>query len=307
MHGTIPAMESADLNEVMIFTRVVEAQGFSAAAKLLGLPKSTVSRKVTQLEHRLGVPLLMRTTRRLHLTEPGAAYYERCARIVSELDEAERAVREQRATPKGTLRVTAPVDFALMHMGELVTAYMRKYPEVDVVLALTSRRVDLVAEGIDLALRGGHLDDSSLVARKLVDSTFGVFASSAYLKKHGTPNTAAELSEHQCVALGLQARTVWKLNCGARKVEIRIKARVCADDFGVVQQLVIAGAGIGMMPVYNSAEAVRKKQLVRLFPDHAFEGGAFYVVYPSTRQLSAATRTFIDFTAAWMAKVWEPE
>ena len=300
-------MEAADLNEVMIFTRVVEAQGFTAAAKLLGLPKSTVSRKVTQLEQRLGVPLLMRTTRRLHLTEPGAAYYESCARIVSQLDEADRAVRDQRATPKGTLRVTAPVDFALMHMGELVTAYMRKYPEVDVVLSLTTRRVDLVAEGVDLALRGGHLDDSSLIARKLVDSTLGLFASSTYLKKHGTPNTAAELSEHQCVAFGQQLRTVWKLNCGARKLEVRVKAHVAADDFGVVQRLVIAGAGIGLMPVYACAEAVKKKQLVRLFPDHAFEGGAFYVVYPSARQLSAAARTFIDFTAAWVAKVWQVE
>ena len=300
-------MEAADLNEVMIFTRVVEAQGFTAAAKLLGLPKSTVSRKVTQLEQRLGVPLLMRTTRRLHLTEPGAAYYERCARIVSQLDEAERSVRDQRATPKGTLRVTAPVDFALLHMGELVAAYVRKYPEVDVVLALTKRRVDLVAEGVDLALRAGQLDDSALIARKLVDSTLGLFASGAYLKKHGTPRISHRLSEHQCVALGLQPRTAWKLSCGQRKLEIRIKAHVCADDFGVVQRLVIAGAGIALMPVFSCAEAVKKKQLVRLFPDDAFEGGGFYFVYPSVRQLSAAARAFIDFTTAWLAKVWEAE
>ena len=218
-------METADLNEVMIFTRVVEAQGFTAAAKLLGLPKSTVSRKVTQLEQRLGVPLLTRTTRRLHLTEPGAAYYESCARIVAQLDEAERAIRDQRATPKGTLRVTAPVDFALMHMGELVTAYLRKYPEVDIALALTSRRVDLVAEGMDVAL-ARRAARRLIVGRTQARRQHAWFvreqrvlerARHAEARSPICPNTSAS-------RFGREPRTVWKLNCGRARSRSAIKA-----------------------------------------------------------------------------------
>jgi DNA-binding transcriptional LysR family regulator len=295
-------MDGGDLNEVMIFTRVVEAQGFTAAARALGVPKSTVSRKVAELEQRLGVPLLVRTTRSLHLTEPGSLYYERCARIVAELDDAERAVRDLRATPKGTLRVTAPVDFALLRLGEVVTAFTRKYPEVDLVLGLTPRRVDIVAEGYDLALRAGVLTDSSLVARKLVDDMIVLVASPSYLKRRGTPQTPAELAAHDCIVYGKEPRTVWKLQSGGRTTELRIKARICADEFGFVQLAAISGGGIAMAPLFACEHELGRKQLVRVLPDYNLGGGSLFVVYPSARSLSAAARAFVEMISEWIAQ-----
>lgn len=288
-------MDTIDLNEILVFTRVVEAQGFTAAARRLGLPKSTVSRKVAQLEKRLGVPLLVRTTRRLHLTEAGSAYYARCSRVVAELDEAERAVRDLRATPKGTLRITAPVDFALLHMGDLIAEYTRKFPEVNIVLSLSSRLVDMVGEGFDLAVRGGQLADSSLIARKVGDGTLGLFASAAYLKKHGRPRTLSELSAHACVIFGREPRAIWKLKCGQKAQELAVSGRICSDDFGFVLRALLADAGIGLLPRFLAAEDLRAKRLVALFDDYRFEGGGLYLVYPSARHMSSAARSFIDF------------
>ncbi|HEX7476168.1 MAG TPA: LysR substrate-binding domain-containing protein [Polyangiales bacterium] len=288
-------MDELDLNEVLVFTRVVDAQSFTAAAKRLALPKSTVSRKVSQLEQRLGVTLLSRTTRKLRLTDAGAAYYERCARVIAEMEEAERVVRDLQATPKGTLRVTAPVDIALSHLAPMVAEYTRKYPEVSVVLVLTSRVVDLVADGIDLALRAGQLPDSTLVARKLADSTMQLFASPAYLKKHGTPRSVAELSKHQCVLYGRELRSVWKLTHGSKLHEVAVQGRLCMDDLGAVRSAVVAGAGVGLLPVLGTGEDVRGKRLCPVLPDHRLDGGGLYLVYPSARHLSAASRSFIDF------------
>lgn len=301
-------METSDLNEVLIFTRVVDAQGFTAAAKALSLPKSTVSRKVGQLEQRLGVQLLVRTTRKLNLTEGGRAFYERCARIVAELDEAEREVRDMRATPKGTLRISAPLDFTLMHFGELIDLYQRTYPEVALALTLTSRRVDLVAEGIDLALRGGVLPDSSLVARKLADDSLALFASPAYLKEQGTPRTLAEIAEprHRCIVYGREPRTVWKLTQGQRTQEIKVNGRLCADDMAFLVRATLAGRGIALLPALNCNEEVRSGRLVRLLPDHRVAGAAFYAVYPSARHLSSAARAFLDLTIDWIARRISP-
>jgi len=296
-------MDGGDLNEVMIFTRVIEAQGITAAAKLLGQPKSTVSRKLSDLERRLGVALLVRTTRKLHLTEAGAAYYERCARIVSELDEAERAVRDLRATPKGTLRITAPVDFALMHMGQLVTRYTRKYPEVDLVLDLSSRRVDLVAEGIDVALRAGMMTDSSLIARKLVDDTLGLIASPHYLEQHGTPKTVAELAEHACIVYGREPRTTWRLSSRQRTAEVKVKGRICSNELGFALAAAVSGGGIALVPMLASASDRQRKRVVHVLPDYGISGGGVYAVYPSVRGLTAAARSFVDMTAAWITKL----
>ena len=291
-------MQSLDLNEVMVFARVVEAQGFTAAAKRLGLPKSTVSRKVAQLERRLGVALLVRTTRSLHLTDAGRAYYARTARVLTELDEAERSVKDLRANPRGTLRITAPADFALLHGWEVISEFTQKYPEVSVMLSLTSRYVDMVGEGFDLALRAGPLADSSLVARKLADGSLGLFATPQYLKKHGTPRSVAELSEHTCVIFGREPRTVWKLSGPGKgqTTSVTVQGSVCADDYGFVLRAVLAGSGIGLVPQFLTADDVRKKRLVRVFEDVGVDSGGLHLVYPASRHLSAAARAFIDFT-----------
>jgi len=188
-----------DLNHVAVFARVVELESFTAAAKQLGLPKSSVSRTVTRLEDELGVRLLQRTTRTLHLTEVGRAYYERARGALSALDEAASAATNSSAEPRGTVRMTAPPDMGIMNLVDIVARFARKYPLVHIDISLSSRFVDLVAEGFDLALRAGKMADSSLVARKIGSDALGIYASANYLRRRGRPKTLADLADHDCV------------------------------------------------------------------------------------------------------------
>src|SRR4051794_6644985 len=176
-----------DLNEMLVFTRVVQAGSFTAGAAALGMPKSSVSRKVSELEERLKARLLQRTTRKLSLTDVGRIYYEHCARIVSEVEDAERAVNSLQETPRGLLRVTAPTNFAFL--GPIVSDYLKRYPEVRVDLFCTGRTVDLVEERFDVAIRAGALADSSLIARSLGSAKWLLVATPAYLKKRGRPKS----------------------------------------------------------------------------------------------------------------------
>lgn len=176
------------LTSMAVFAKVVEAESFTGAAAQLGLSKSAVSKAVSALEDRLGARLLNRTTRRLALTEVGRAFYERCARIVAEAEEAELAVTHLQDSPRGTLRVNAPVSFGVLHLGPALAAFMPRYPELKVDLAFTDRYVDLIEEGVDVAVRiAGRLEDSSLIARRLADNEMVVVASPAYWERHGRP------------------------------------------------------------------------------------------------------------------------
>ncbi|WP_263866297.1 LysR family transcriptional regulator [Thalassolituus oleivorans] len=188
--------EEFDLNEMAIFVHVVEAGSFTGAAKNLGLPKSTVSRKITQLEERLGVRLIQRTTRSLRLTDTGSAYYNHCARILGEIEEANIAVTQMQSTPTGTLRITAPVLFGSTVLSGLIADFMDDHPQVQIDLVLTDQRLDLVQDGIDVAFRVGQLEDSSLIGRHLGDARAILCASPEYVKKHGAPKHPSELQEH---------------------------------------------------------------------------------------------------------------
>src|SRR5262245_50525709 len=189
-----------DLNEMLVFARVVQAGSFTTAAAQLGMPKSTVSRKVSELEERLGSRLLQRTTRALSLTDVGRTYYDYCARIVGEIEEAERAVSSLQGTPRGLLRVTAPVNVSFL--GPIVSGFLERYSEVQIELFCTQRSVDLIEERYDLGIRAGALVDSTLIARSLGTVRWFVVATRAYLKKHGRPRSPEELKEHRCVLFG---------------------------------------------------------------------------------------------------------
>ncbi|WP_437663454.1 LysR family transcriptional regulator [Sorangium sp. So ce1182] len=286
-----------DLNEIAVFTRVVQAGSFTRAARELGMPKSTVSRKVSELEARLGAQLLRRTTRKLSLTDVGTAYYERCARIVAELDDADRTVTQMQEGPRGLLRVTAPLHFGWV--GGVVAEYLRVHPEVSVEVVCTDRVVDLVAEGFDVALRFGAPSDTSLVARRLGALPRYLVAAPAYLARRGAPRAPADLAGHDVVAsagarAGEPPGARWVLHRGARRAEVRVAPRATANNLEVLHRVVLAGVGIGMLPAMRCEQDVREGRLARVLDEWSPVEVPLHVVYPGTRHLSPKVKVFLD-------------
>ena len=295
---TVPLMEQLDLDAVVAFTRVVQRGSFSAAANALGLPKSTVSRRVAALERRLGARLLQRTTRRLHLTDVGADYFARCEGAVRELEEADRAVAGMHGTPRGVLRLTAPIDLGATFLGKIVADFCALYPEVSVSSVVTNRFVDLVGEGFDLALRAGRITDSSFIGRKIMEDIGRLYASPGYLEARGRPSVPEDLVRHDCVVFGARSTTAWRLESPKRTVEISVTGRIVADDFSLIRAAAIAGAGIAWMPALIADLEVALGRLERVLAEYSTLGGQLYAVYPSARHVPAKVRAFIDFLAA---------
>ncbi|HVJ18991.1 MAG TPA: LysR substrate-binding domain-containing protein [Polyangiaceae bacterium] len=282
-----------DLNEIIVFARVVQAGSFTAAADVLGMPKSTVSRKVSELEERLGARLLQRTTRKLSLTDVGRTYYEYCARIAGEVEDAERAVSSLQDTPRGLLRVTALVNAAFL--GPIVRDYLKRYPEVRLELFCTGRAVDLVEERFDLAIRAGVLADSALVARSLGSVQWFFVATPAYLKKNGRPRSPEALLQHDGLFFGAGTDVLGlTLERDGRSLRLELPARLMVTDMEVLQSAVNAGLGIGLLPAYLCVEALRARQLERVLRDWNAPATPVHVVYPSTRHLSPKVKTFVD-------------
>ena len=292
-------MEQSDLNEVLVFTRVVQAGSFTAAARKLTLPKSTVSRRVTSLEKRLGVRLLQRTTRRLRLTDVGREYYARVSRVVDDLEEADNVVRASQDRPLGTLRITAPVDLGLEYLSRLINEFTALYPEVNVSLFLTQRKVDLVGEGFDLALRAGQMTDSTLISKKISGSPARLWASPGYLAARGTPTTPEDLADHDCVLFGSELRGKWRLVDGKHEVEVPVAGRIAANDLLFVRRAAEAGAGIALIPLIPSADPVsdRLVPVLERYRSNQSRNVGLFVVYPSAKHLSPKARVFIDFVS----------
>jgi DNA-binding transcriptional LysR family regulator len=291
-----------DLNDMRLFARVVEAGSFSAAARGLGMPKSTVSRRVARLEQALDTRLLQRTTRSLHMTEPGTAFYERCARVVAEAEEAERSLSMDRDVPQGLLRVTAPVEVGNAVLGALVAEYLQRYPRVSLRLELSNQMVDLVEEGFDLAIRAGWLPDSSMVARRVGDSRLLVCASPAYLAGHPAPQTPEELGEHACssyAGLGDAGNSFEFEPVGGgpgERQRLRLQGRFSASSFGPLVDAAIAGLGVVVVPESLCRSALADGRLQALLPDwRLLPELGIYAVYPSPRHRTPKVRSFIDF------------
>jgi DNA-binding transcriptional LysR family regulator len=295
MEGTL-----GDLDAVLAFTRVAQSRSFSAAAKQLGLPKSTVSRRVAALERRLGVRLLHRTTRRLALTDLGELYFARCERVIAELEDAERAVLELQGTPRGTLRITTPADFGYDALARVTAAFQLAHPEIRVMLTATNERLDLIAGGFDLALRAAaSMPDSSLVARKLISVHNALYASPEYLARAGTPARVQDLARHECVIFGRDVtRASWRLHGPDGEVEVQVAGRFACNDFNFVRSAALGGLGVAQLPALGCAEIELNKKLVRVLPAYHGEGGALYAVYPSQQHLTPKVRAFVDFVAA---------
>ncbi len=285
------------------FVAVVEAGSFTGAADRLDTAKSAVSRRVSSLEERLGVQLLRRTTRQLNLTDSGRSFYEHSARILADLEEAESAVAQEHGELRGTLRIALPLSFGLRHMGKPIAEFSRLHPRVEFDLDLNDRRVDLVEEGADLALRIGNLSDSSLIARRLFEARTVVCGSKAYFDKHGVPKTPEELRDHHCLVYSnLQDPGKWVCRDAAgdtHKVTVKTTMSATSGDF--LSEAAIEGLGIVMQPTFIAGEAISRGELVPILTDYQWPVTPAWAAYPPTRHLSFRVRQFIDFLAEYFA------
>jgi DNA-binding transcriptional LysR family regulator len=291
-------MGQLDLNAARVLVRVVQEGSFRDAARALGMPKTTVSRKVAELEEQVGAQLLQRTTRTLALTDAGAAFVEEAEGAIARFEAAEAAVTELQREPRGKLRVTTTVPIGELFLGPIVCAFLQAYPEVEVMLHLTDRPVDLVAERFDVAIRAGALPDSTLVARLLNSGAYRIVASPAYLEAHGTPSTPAELTGHSCVRfakLGAAARTTWPFVNGKREIEVPIRGRLVSDDFVVLRHAAEQGLGIARLPSVVAHDAIRAGRLIRVLDDYAPPPTPLHLVYVGGRHLPPRTRAFLEF------------
>ncbi|HWA75942.1 MAG TPA: LysR family transcriptional regulator [Polyangiaceae bacterium] len=294
-----------DLNHVAWFVRVVESESFTRAAEGLGLRKSSLSRAVSRLEEDLGVRLLQRTTRRLSLTDAGRAYFAQARSALAGLADAAATVSDMGKEPRGVVRLTTPVDIGVILLTDVIARFVSDYPLIHIDLSLTSRVVDLVAEGFDLAVRAGRLEDSSLMARRVGSADLGLFAAPSYLSRKGTPASLAELANHDCVLFrGRDGHGEWKLSGPSGEESIHVKGPVSVDDLLLVQQAVEAGIGIGLLPLFvvgSCAKHREKSRLVRLLPDAALRGSALHVVSPSARHQPTRVALFRDFLCEALA------
>lgn len=284
-----------DLNRVAAFAKVVEEGGFTAAARALGLPKSSISRAVALLEEEIGARLLQRSTRSVTLTEAGAVFYARASRGLVAITEAREAVTELETQLRGPIRITAPVDAGVALLAPIAAAFGARHPEVRVDVSLTGRVVDLVEEGFDLALRAGAVRDESLIARRLSSFDFHLYASPAYLEAHGRPRRVADLARHRCVVFrGARGRARWTLHGPRGEEVIEVSGAIDADDFSFVQRAVESGAGVGMLPSFVTSTGT-SEMLVRVLPRHVMPGAPLQLVYPSARYVPLRVARFRDF------------
>ncbi|HWA75399.1 MAG TPA: LysR substrate-binding domain-containing protein [Polyangiaceae bacterium] len=285
-----------DLDAVHAFVAIAETGGFAAAGRKLRAPRSTLSRQIQRLEEQLGVRLMDRTTRAIRLTEAGALYFKRCTHALKLIEAASDSAREAGAHPRGTLRVTAPIDVAREVVLGMLPAFRRRYPDIELSLEITQRQVDLVAEGFDLALRGGdRLADSALLSRKLAAPTFGLFASPGYLEERGTPDNPAELRQHDLVTFTTFAGPLaWRLVGPDGAAEVVPRAWLCANEFGFLRSALVDGAGIGLVELRSAEPDVHAGRLVRVLSEYIMHGGVLCAVYPSARRIPPKVRVFVD-------------
>lgn len=296
-------MVSASANDVLsmvLFARVVEARSFTAAAGKLGVSKSVVSARLSALEAKLGTRLLNRTTRRLSLTPDGLAFYEHCARITAEADAAAALASGAAKDPIGVLRVNAPVTFAQMYLAEPIGRYLERNPKVRVELRMSDRFVDLVEEGIDVAIRvSARLRDSSLVARKLATDRSVVCASPDYLAKHGTPEVPADLLHHACLQYALLKPTdEWRFRDGGKSFAVPVEGRLSVADGAMLRESAVAGLGLAVLPSFMVMPDVRAGRLTTVLDRYTFIKLTVHALTPSAN-VSPKVRAFVDVLASF--------
>ena len=290
------------LESMEVFVAVVEAKSLSAAAQRLGLSATMVGKHLRELERRLGVRLLNRTTRRQNLTEAGELFLERCRAVLREVAEAEDAVAAARGAPAGLLRIGAPISFGVARLAPALSAFLAAHPKVEVELSLSDARTDAIGEGFDAAFRVGPLPDSNLIARPLAPYRMIVCAAPAYLAARGSPQTPQDLAAHACLGLthwGL--RHAWRFDGPDGGVEIPIQYRLRIDNGPALRAAALAGAGIIRQPEALVGEDVAAGRLTALLPGYDLPARPMYLVYPPDRTPTAKLKAFVDFALARFA------
>ncbi|UVK91476.1 LysR substrate-binding domain-containing protein [Pseudomonas atacamensis] len=288
------------------FARVVEAGSFTKAAETLHMSKTTVTQLVQQLEARLRVKLLNRTTRKVNVTADGAAYYERVIKLLADMDDAETSLPGAAARPRGRLRIDVPSPFARHILVPALPDFHARYPDIQIDMGVSDRIVDIIDENVDCVVRGGELLDQSLMARKLAELPLGVFAAPAYLDREGTPEHPLELqdSHHRVVAF-LWARTgkplPYTLHNGTERLQIKGRHVLAVDDGNAYLAAGLAGIGVLWLPTYMSDAHVARGELVQLFEGWQLESMPLYLAYPPNRHVSLKLRVFIDWVVGLMA------
>jgi DNA-binding transcriptional LysR family regulator len=293
-------------DDMTVFVRAVDVGSFAGAAQQLGIAKSIVSRRILSLESRLGTSMFHRSTRRLSLTETGLAYYERARRILADVAEAEDVASQLHGELKGRLKVALPMSFGYRHLSPVVTDFLRAHPQVDIELDLNDRRVDLISEGFDIAVRIGSLPDSSIISRTLAPCRHVVCASPAYLATHGKPQTPAELAseDHLCLAYNNRPRAEqWRFLIDGIWTAVPVKARYIHSNNGdILCEAAIAGLGIVVLPTFIVNDAVATGALEVLLAGYEVASPSILAVWPPSRHVSGKVRAFVDLLAKRFAK-----
>jgi DNA-binding transcriptional LysR family regulator len=295
-------------DELQTFVRVVEAGGISAAAGRMGIAKSAVSRRLQELENRLDAQLLQRTTRSMHLTDAGREFYERALRILDELDEAEQSLLSGQQALGGRLRINAPLSLGLRHLLPVIELLQGQHPQLVFDLDLDDREVNLIEEGVDLLLRVGTLEDSTLVARQLCPIRFLYCASPDYLARRGEPRQASDLSAHDGIGYNLTPEVQqWPFGVVQGRLLHKPHIRLATNNGDMILKAAEAGLGIAMLPTFICHEAIEQGRLRPILRQHTPPPMALYALYPSRRHLPQRVRVLIEFLVEWFAEgpPWE--
>lgn len=284
------------LQSMPVFVAVVENQGFAPAALQLGVSKSAVSKRISQLEDYLGVRLLHRSTRKVSLTEAGQRYYERAVEVLERAQDAEGSASELQGHPKGRLKINIPMSFGRLHIVPFISKFLRLYPDIEIDVVMDDRVVDLVDGGFDMGVRGGTLQDSSLIARAIAPLQIVLVASPEYLKKHGTPEKPHDLLKHNCLHYAYyRDQRVWELLGPDGPIKISAPGNLQVNNSEALMQAVLDGCGIARIPTFTASRHILSGELIRVLPGHQFPKQTLYAVFAERKFLPSKVRVFIEF------------
>ena len=283
-----------DFNEIYVFIKVVEATSFTKAAKILNMPNSTVSARISSLEERLGVTLLYRTTRQLNLTPEGKNYYQQAILGFKEILQAEEELKETGSSPQGSLKITAPHLLGNILLPQIITSFTKRYPQIKIELRMSDHEIDLIANGIDLAIRAGKLKDSSLISKRLGIAYFAPFASPQYLKQFGEPKHPKDLSKHQCLQFSSLGLDKWEFENAKQRASVPLKGNIISDDLFLIKTMTLNHSGISLMPTLICEQEVKRGRLIRLLPEWTSLPRPIHFVYPNGRFTSKNLNAFLE-------------
>lgn len=284
------------LGAMRVLTRVIQTGSFSAAAREQNTSQATVSKKISALEDKLGVKLITRSSRELSLTQAGQAYYDHCLSILQEIDEVEANVRSQVSSPKGVLRIAAPAPLARILLAPLIAEFLAIYPDIEVDMVIGERHIDLIVEGIDVAIRAKKLEDSSLIARPLFNNPLLLVASKAYLEQHGTPTKPNDLKSHSCIVYTFnRSLNNWHFTENGQETSVTVKGAFRSNSGETNLEMALAGLGITQLPIWMTDTFLDSGALVQVLDAYCTDTVPINAIYPHSRHIPLKVRCFVDF------------